>query len=195
MKALKLKTTENINIQGPLLISPTLFEDERGFFFESWNELSFNNLIERKVNFVQDNHSKSTLGVIRGLHYQLNPNAQGKLVRCINGEIFDVIVDLRIKSCTFGKWSGVYLSQKNQNELWIPEGFAHGFLSMSISAEIVYKTTNYWSRESERAIIWNDKNISINWPTEAINFSSPLLSSKDMNASTLDKAILNSEIF
>ncbi len=195
MKAINLQTTENIEIQGPLLISPTLFEDERGFFFESWNQLSFNNLVQRKVNFVQDNHSKSTLGVLRGLHYQLNPNAQGKLVRCINGEIFDVIVDLRIKSKTFGKWSGANLSQKNQKELWIPEGFAHGFLTISKSAEIVYKTTNYWSRGSERAIIWDDKKISIDWPTEAINFKSPLLSLKDMNASTLEKAILNSEIF
>ena len=112
-------------------------------------------------------------------------------MRCINGEIFDVIVDLRIKSNTFGKWSGAILNQKNQKELWIPEGFAHG-LTMSKSAEIVYKTTNYWSRESERAIIWDDKKISIDWPTEAINFKSPLLSAKDMNAATLEKAILNS---
>ena len=141
-----LKTIEDIEIDGPLLISPRIFEDSRGFFYESWNKESFFKLTNKNLNFVQDNHSKSSIGVLRGLHYQLNPYPQGKLVRCIKGSIFDVIVDLRIESKTFSKWAGVVLSQDNFKELWIPEGFGHGFLTMSDTAEVVYKTTNYWQK-------------------------------------------------
>ena len=164
MKAINLKTTDNIIIKGPLLISPTIFEDERGFFFESWNELSFNNLVEKKVNFVQDNHSKSCLGVLRGLHYQLDPKAQGKLVRCIKGEIIDVIVDIRGNSNTFGKWSGVNLSQKNQKEIWIPEGFAHGFQTLTNDVEMIYLHTNNYNRDYEGGIHPLDPQIGIKWP-------------------------------
>lgn len=190
-----LKTIENIEIKGPYLISPRIFEDSRGFFYESWNKESFLKLSNNNLNFVQDNHSKSKKGVLRGLHYQLNPYAQGKLVRCINGSIYDVIVDLRIKSKTFGKWAGVFLSKENFNQIWIPEGFAHGFLTISDTAEIIYKTTNYWQKNFERSIIWNDKSISIKWPLEYLKSKSPKLSFKDENSQTLDSAISKSEVF
>ncbi len=190
-----LKNNKGIEILGPILISPKIYEDSRGFFYESWNKKSFSNLINKKVDFVQDNHSKSVNGVLRGLHYQINPFAQAKLVRCVKGEIFDVIVDLRIKSETFGNWSGVILSQSNFKQLWIPEGFAHGFLTISKLAEVVYKTTNYWNQNSERTILWNDKSISISWPLDLIKSKLPALSEKDKNAYSLEKVIRNSDIF
>ena len=195
MKISPLKTAEEIEIDGPLLISPNIFEDSRGFFYESWNKEEFFKLTNMKLDFVQDNHSKSSNGVLRGLHYQLNPYPQGKLVRCIKGSIFDVVVDLRIKSKTFGKWSSAVLSQLNHNGLWVPEGFAHGFLTISDSAEVIYKTTNYWAKDFERSILWNDRKISIKWPIEYLDYKSPKLSMKDKNASTLEKAILKSEVF
>ena len=190
-----LKNNKGIEILGPILISPKIYEDSRGFFYESWNKKSFSNLINKKVDFVQDNHSKSVNGVLRGLHYQINPFAQAKLVRCVKGEIFDVIVDLRIKSETFGNWSGVMLSQSNFKQLWIPEGFAHGFLTISKLAEVVYKTTNYWNQNSERTILWNDKTISISWPLDLIKSKLPALSEKDKNADSLEKVIRSSDIF
>ena len=190
-----LKNNKGIEILGPILISPKIYEDSRGFFYESWNKKSFSNLINKKVDFVQDNHSKSVNGVLRGLHYQINPFAQAKLVRCVKGEIFDVIVDLRIKSETFGNWSGVILSQSNFKQLWIPEGFAHGFLTISKLAEVVYKTTNYWNQNYERTILWNDKSISISWPLDLIKSKLPALSEKDKNAYSLEKVIRNSDIF
>ena len=190
-----LKNNKGIEILGPILISPKIYEDSRGFFYESWNKKSFSNLINKKVDFVQDNHSKSVNGVLRGLHYQINPYAQAKLVRCVKGEIFDVIVDLRIKSETFGNWSGVMLSQSNFKQLWIPEGFAHGFLTISKLAEVVYKTTNYWNQNYERTILWNDKSISISWPLDLIKSKIPALSEKDKNAYSLEKVIRNSDIF
>ena len=190
-----LKNNKGIEILGPILISPKIYEDSRGFFYESWNKKSFSNLINKKVDFVQDNHSKSVNGVLRGLHYQINPFAQAKLVRCVKGEIFDVIVDLRIKSETFGNWSGVMLSQSNFKQLWIPEGFAHGFLTISKLAEVVYKTTNYWNQNSERTILWNDKSISISWPLDLIKSKLPTLSEKDKNGYSLEKVISNSDIF
>ena len=190
-----LKTIEDIEIDGPLLISPRIFEDNRGFFYESWNKESFFKLTNKNLNFVQDNHSKSSLGVLRGLHYQLQPYPQGKLVRCIKGSIFDVIVDLRLESKTFGKWAGEVLSQDNFKEIWIPEGFGHGFLTISETAEVVYKTTNYWQKNFERTILWNDKRISIKWPLEYLHPKSPILSIKDKNAQTLETAILKSEVF
>ena len=190
-----LKNNKGIEILGPILISPKIYEDSRGFFYESWNKKSFSNLINKKVDFVQDNHSKSVNGVLRGLHYQINPYAQAKLVRCVKGEIFDVIVDLRIKSETFGNWSGVMLSQSNFKQLWIPEGFAHGFLTISKLAEVVYKTTNYWNQNYERTILWNDKSISISWPLDLIKSKLPTLSEKDKNGYSLEKVISNSDIF
>jgi dTDP-4-dehydrorhamnose 3,5-epimerase len=158
------------------IIEPNVYGDERGFFMESWQEKKFNDLVcERK--FVQDNHSKSTKGVLRGLHYQRAPFEQGKLVRCIQGEVYDVAVDIRPSSPSLGSWVGVILSAENKRQLWIPEGFAHGFLTLSDVAEFVYKTSGYYSPEHEECIIWNDANIGIQWPFR--DDMEPLLSDKD----------------
>ncbi|EEW5647007.1 dTDP-4-dehydrorhamnose 3,5-epimerase, partial [Escherichia coli] len=151
-------------IPDVLIFEPKVFGDERGFFMESFNQRQFEEIVGRKISFVQDNHSKSKKGVLRGLHYQLPPFAQGKLVRCINGEVYDVAVDLRPESINYGKWVGIILSAENKKQLWIPEGFAHGFLVISEFAEFAYKTTNYYSKESERGIRWNDPTINIQWP-------------------------------
>ncbi|EFJ4397557.1 dTDP-4-dehydrorhamnose 3,5-epimerase, partial [Escherichia coli] len=147
-------------IPDVLIFEPKVFGDERGFFMESFNQRQFEEIVGRKISFVQDNHSKSKKGVLRGLHYQLPPFAQGKLVRCINGEVYDVAVDLRPESINYGKWVGIILSAENKKQLWIPEGFAHGFLVISEFAEFAYKTTNYYSKESERGIRWNDPTIN-----------------------------------
>ena len=160
-----------------LLIEPEVFGDDRGFFFESFNQNKFEEATGYKINFVQDNHSKSVKGVLRGLHYQLPPKAQGKLVRVIQGEVFDVAVDLRQSSPTFGNWAGEILSADNNKQMWIPEGFAHGFLTISDTAEFLYKTTDFYSKDHEQAIQWNDEAINIKWPTEK-----PSLSPKDMAA-------------
>ncbi len=146
------------------IFEPKVFGDERGFFFESFNQKFFEETIGRPVTFVQDNHSKSVKGVLRGLHYQLPPMAQGKLVRVVQGEVFDVAVDIRKSSSTFGKWVGVVLSAENKRQLWIPEGFAHGFLTLSDTAEFLYKTTNFYSPKDEGSIFWNDATLSIAWP-------------------------------
>ncbi|EEG10444.1 dTDP-4-dehydrorhamnose 3,5-epimerase [Pseudogulbenkiania ferrooxidans] len=159
------------------IIEPQVFGDERGFFYESFNHKQFEEAIGQQVKFVQDNHSRSVKGVLRGLHYQLPPHAQAKLVRCAVGEVFDVAVDIRKSSPTFGQWVGVNLSAENKRQLWIPEGFAHGFLTLSKVAEFLYKTTDYYAPESERCINWNDQNLSIKWPT---GFD-PTLSKKDNN--------------
>lgn len=164
------------------IIEPTVFGDERGFFYESFNQRRFNQAIGRKVQFVQDNHSRSVKGVLRGLHYQLPPHPQAKLVRCVVGEVFDVAVDIRKSSLTFGKWVGVNLSAANKRQLWIPEGFAHGFLTLSNEAEFQYKTTDYWFKELERSIIWNDHVIGINWP---LIDEKPNLSKKDATSLSL----------
>lgn len=165
------------DIPDVLIFEPRVFGDDRGFFFESFSQKQFEEAVGRKVEFVQDNHSKSTKDVLRGLHYQLEPYAQGKLVRCIVGEVFDVAVDIRESSPTYGKWVGVHLSAENKRQFWIPEGFAHGFLVLSDTAEFVYKTTNYYHPESDRGLIWNDKTININWPLTG----EPVLSAKDSN--------------
>lgn len=159
------------------IIEPTVFGDERGFFMETWNQKRFEELVTGKpTQFVQDNHSESKKGCLRGLHYQLKPYAQGKLVRCIDGEVFDVAVDIREKSPAFGQWVGVHLSAENKRQLWIPEGFAHGFLVLSETAEIIYKTTDYYTPESDRGIRWNDKDLAISWPIEGLEL---ILSEKD----------------
>ena len=163
-----------LSIPDVLLIEPQVFGDERGLFFESFNQNKFEEALGKKINFVQDNHSKSVKGVLRGLHYQLSPKAQGKLVRVIQGEVFDVAVDLRQSSPTFGKWVGEILSSDNKKQMWIPEGFAHGFLTLSDTAEFLYKTTDFYSKDQEQAIIWNDEALNINWPIDK-----PLLSPKD----------------
>ena len=161
------------------IIEPTVFGDERGFFFESFHQNRFEQAIGYAVNFIQDNHSRSVKGVLRGLHYQLSPHAQAKLVRCVQGEVFDVAVDIRRGSATFGKWVGVHLSAENKRQLWIPEGFAHGFVTLSESADFLYKTTHYYAAQSERAILWNDPELAIDWPLAGIT---PQLSAKDTQA-------------
>jgi dTDP-4-dehydrorhamnose 3,5-epimerase len=166
-------------LKGLLIIEPRVFGDERGFFFESYNEMAFNEATGLSPRFVQDNHSKSVKGVLRGLHYQLPPKAQGKLVRVVQGEVFDVAVDIRKDSPTIGQWVGEVLSAENKKQLWIPPGFAHGFLTLSDTAEFLYKTTDTWSPEHERAIIWNDATLSIDWP---LNGLVPQLAAKDAAA-------------
>ncbi|KAA0544795.1 MULTISPECIES: dTDP-4-dehydrorhamnose 3,5-epimerase [Citrobacter] len=151
-------------IPDVLIFEPKVFGDNRGFFFESFNQRIFEDVTGLKVGFVQDNHSKSSRGVLRGLHYQLPPHAQGKLVRCVAGEVYDIAVDIRKSSITFGQWVGFNLSADNKRQLWIPEGFAHGFLVLSETAEFVYKTTNYYEPQSERAIRYDDQLLNIQWP-------------------------------
>ncbi|EEW2614137.1 dTDP-4-dehydrorhamnose 3,5-epimerase [Escherichia coli] len=174
-------------IPDVLIFEPKVFGDERGFFMESFNQKVFEEAVGRKVEFVQDNHSKSSKGVLRGLHYQLEPYAQGKLVRCVVGEVFDVAVDIRKSSPTFGKWVGVNLSAENKRQLWIPEGFAHGFLVLSETAEFLYKTTNYYHPEAEGSLLWNDDDININWPSSF----DIILSKKDENAPRFNRIIGN----
>ena len=151
-------------IPGVLIIEPKVFGDDRGFFYESFNEKAWCEATGIDTHFVQDNHSKSSKGVLRGLHYQLPPAAQGKLVRCVAGEVFDVAVDIRRKSPTFAQWVGVHLTAENKRQLWLPEGFAHGFQVLSDTAEFLYKTTNYYSPGHERSIVWNDPALGVNWP-------------------------------
>lgn len=157
-----------------LIVEPKVFGDDRGFFYESFNQKQWETATGLSPNFVQDNHSRSVRGVLRGLHYQIE-QAQGKLVRCVLGEVFDVAVDIRKSSATFGKWVGVHLSAANKRQLWVPEGFAHGFLVLSDVAEFLYKTTDYYAPEHERCISWNDPDIGIEWPFD----ETPKLSGKD----------------
>ncbi|NRR31630.1 dTDP-4-dehydrorhamnose 3,5-epimerase [Oxalobacteraceae bacterium] len=173
-------------LEGLLVIEPKVFGDDRGFFYESFNARRFAELTGVQVEFVQDNHSRSARNVLRGLHYQIQ-QAQGKLVRVTAGAVFDVAVDLRKSSPTFGQWYGLELSAENKRQLWIPAGFAHGFVVTSESAEFLYKTTDYWAPEFERSILWNDPAIGIEWPLEA----APLLSGKDQAGSLL----ANAEVF
>ena len=167
-----------------LLIEPKVFGDERGFFFESFSQRLFNEAVGREVTFVQDNHSSSQKGVLRGLHYQLPPHAQGKLVRVVEGEVFDIAVDIRQSSPRFGQWVGVHLSAENKHQLWIPEGFAHGFLTLSETAQFLYKTTNYYAPQAERCIVWNDAQIEITWPVIDL----PVVSAKDAIGSVFTQA-------
>jgi len=176
----------NTEIPEVFIFEPKVFGDARGFFFESFNQKIFEETEGRKVEFVQDNHSQSQKGVLRGLHYQLAPHAQGKLVRCVEGEVFDVAVDIRESSATFGRWVGVVLSAENKRQLWIPEGFAHGFLTLSDKAQFLYKATNFYAPQSERSIIWNDPEIAIDWP----NIDDIVLSAKDEQGLTLSTADL-----
>jgi dTDP-4-dehydrorhamnose 3,5-epimerase len=184
MRAESLTTAAGVPVQGPLLLTPQVFGDPRGFFFESWNQQAFN-AAAGDTAFVQDNHSRSSRGVLRGLHYQLPPHPQGKLVRCVAGEIFDVAVDLRRRSPTYGQWVGTMLSGENHQQLWLPAGFSHGFLTLSEQAEVLYKTTDVWSRDCERAIRWDDPALAIAWPLEALAGAQPQLSEKDAAAPLL----------
>ena len=173
-----------LTIPDVFLIEPQVFGDERGFFFESFNYARFEAAIGRKVNFVQDSHSKSARGVLRGLHFQ-DPKPQGKLVRVTQGEIFDVVVDIRPDSPAFGQWVGEILSAESKRQLWIPEGLAHGFLVLSDTAELLYKTTDYYAPSSEGCLRWDDPTLAIRWPLDG----APALSSKDQNG------LLFSEMF
>ena len=172
------------DIPEVLIIEPKVFGDERGFFFESYNERQWEEKTGLRTRFVQDNHSRSAKGVLRGLHYQIR-QPQGKLVRCVVGEVFDVAVDLRRSSPTFGKWSGTLLSAENKRQMWVPEGFAHGFLVLSDAAEFLYKTTDYYAPENERGIVWNDPELGIDWPIEG----EPVLSKKDAEAAPFKDAV------
>ena len=170
-------------IPDVLVIEPAVFGDARGFFFESWNQRSFATLVGAEADFVQDNHSASGAGVLRGLHYQVK-QAQGKLVRVVKGEVFDVVVDLRRSSPTFGKWVGERLSEENHRMMWVPVGFAHGFLVLSERAEFVYKTTDYYAPEHERTLLWNDPAVGVQWPLTG----APLLKPKDATGTPLADA-------
>lgn len=177
MMSLRIKETELAEV---LIVEPRVFKDTRGYFFESFNSDVFRAATGLDVSFVQDNHSKSIMGVIRGLHYQI-AQPQGKLVRAVEGTIFDVAVDIRRGSPTFGRWTGVELSAENKRQFWIPAGFAHGFAVVSGSAQVIYKTTDYYSPEHERCVRWDDPEIGIEWP----NIAEPLLSAKDTSAKSL----------
>lgn len=169
-------------VEGLLLITPDVYGDARGFFFESWNQVRWQEQLQahgqQAQPFLQDNHSHSTQGVLRGLHWQVAPHAQGKLVRCVVGEVFDVAVDLRQRSPSFGQWYGVRLSASNHHQLWVPVGFAHGFLTLSDTAEVLYKATDVWSRSCERSVHWQDPQLAITWPGD----QTPQLSDKDAAA-------------
>lgn len=175
MQISNLISNKGIFFNGIKIISPRIFEDNRGYFYESWNKSALDENVS-KINFCQENHSFSKKNVLRGLHFQVNPYAQGKLVECLAGEIFDVIVDLRIKSPSFLQWGGVKLSENNHKQIWIEKGFAHGFYTLSKEAHVIYKVDNYWEKEYERTIIWNDSSLSINWPLE---YENPEISDKD----------------
>ena len=172
-----------LSIPDVLLIEPKVFGDDRGFFFESFNQRVFEEAVGRPVAFVQDNHSKSVHNVLRGLHYQIK-RPQGKLVRVLAGEVFDVAVDIRGNSPTFGRWVGALLSAENKHQLWVPAGFAHGFVTLSETAEFLYKTTDFWFPEHERCIAWNDPDIGIEWP----GIDAPQLSAKDAQGQKLARA-------
>ncbi len=167
-----------------LMIEPKVFGDDRGFFYESFNERAFSETVGRRVAFVQDNHSRSARHVLRGLHFQVE-HTQGKLVRVVSGAVFDVAVDLRRGSPRFGQWVGVELSETNRRQLWIPEGFGHGFLVTSDHADFLYKTTDYWFPKAERCIVWNDPTLAIDWP---LGGASPVVSAKDQTGAALDDA-------
>jgi dTDP-4-dehydrorhamnose 3,5-epimerase len=178
---MKTITTAIANV---LIIEPRVFGDSRGFFFESFNQKAFNQVTGLEVNFVQDNHSRSTKGVLRGLHYQIE-QPQGKLVRVVRGAVFDVAVDLRKSSSTFGKWVGAELTEENHRQMWVPPGFAHGFLTLSETADFLYKTTDYYAPQFERCIAWDDGAIAVAWPSAGIT---PQLSVKDQAGALLADA-------
>ncbi|WP_341313066.1 dTDP-4-dehydrorhamnose 3,5-epimerase [Paraburkholderia sp. IMGN_8] len=178
--AFDVRLTELADVK---IIEPAVFGDARGFFFESFNAREFSMHIAHGVEFVQDNHSRSSYGVLRGMHYQIQ-HPQGKLVRVIHGEVFDVAVDMRLSSETFGKWAGVRLSAENHRQLWIPPGFAHGFVVLSSTAEFAYKTTDYWFPEHERSLLWSDQEVDIAWPIDA----EPVLAPKDAAGKQLYEA-------
>ena len=199
-----LVTTNGELVEGPLLVIPQTFGDDRGFFYESWNQRRFHaDLIAAgtpsaevdALQFRQDNHSRSNRGVLRGLHFQLLPEPQGKLVRCSVGAIFDVAVDLRLDSPSFGQWVAAELNAQNHHQLWVPVGFAHGFLTLSDVAEVQYKASGFWNRSCERSLRWDDPSIAIAWPLERASVETPLLAEKDAVAPLLDALKAGGEVF
>ena len=195
MQIKTLKSEKDNKINGPLILNPDRYFDNRGFFFESWNEKKFNDIISKKVTFVQDNHSVSFQGVLRGLHFQKKPNAQGKLIRVVSGKILDIIVDLRANSSSFKEWTSIVLSKRNGLQLWVPEGFAHGFITITKKAEINYKTTQFWNKESERTIMWNDNNLNINWRLKDLKIKNPIVSEKDSSGNTFKYLYEKGDLF
>ena len=190
-----LQTAQGLNIDGPLLITPRAFGDDRGWFFESWNQNNFNEAVGETVVFSQDNHSLSVCGVLRGLHYQLAPETQAKLVRASLGEIFDVAVDIRRSSPSFGQWVGAILSAKNKQQLWVPEGFAHGYLTLSNVAEVQYKARGFWNNSCERTIRWDDPELSIHWPLDQLEGTAVSLSEKDEASPSFKAAATARDVF
>ena len=184
-------------LDGLLLVTPEVFADGRGCLFESWNQQRWQQILsahhQDPGGFVQENHSSSRRGVLRGLHLQLAPHSQAKLVRCVQGEIYDVAVDLRPRSAGYGQWVGVDLSARNRQQLWVPAGFAHGFLCLSETAEVLYRTTAFWHPGSERSVRWDDPELAIDWPLAALGEVRPLLSAKDAAAPLLAEAGLLTE--
>ena len=204
MQAERLMGTGGQPLEGPLLITPRVFGDDRGFFYESWNERSFQSALvgagvaeaeAQSIRFRQDNHSRSSAGVLRGLHYQLLPEPQGKLVRCSLGEIVDVAVDLRRSSSTYGQWVSAELSAANQQQLWVPVGFAHGFLTLSDVAEVQYKASGFWNRDCERSLRWDDPTLQLAWPLEQAGVAHPSLAAKDADAPLLAELEAAGEVF
>ena len=195
MQLEQLKTAAGVTLQGPLLITPKAFGDDRGWFYESWNQRKFDDAAGEPVLFSQDNHSRSIQGVLRGLHYQLAPDPQAKLVRATVGAIYDVAVDIRRSSPTFGAWVGAELSAENRSQLWIPEGFAHGFLTLSTVAEVQYKARGFWNKACERAIVWNDPDLGIAWPIERLQGAEVSLSGKDAEAPGFKAAEATGDVF
>lgn len=190
---------DSFAIDGPLLLTPRVFSDARGFFLESWNQRRFAEALalppEQVPHFHQDNHSCSSRGVLRGLHYQLPPEPQAKLVRCVSGVIFDVAVDLRRSSPSFGQWVGAELSGENHRQLWVPVGFAHGFLTLSQEAHVLYKTSGFWNPACERSLRWDDPALAIAWPLQGLGPDGPLLAAKDGDAPDLAAASAAGDLF
>ncbi|EAU75481.1 dTDP-4-dehydrorhamnose 3,5-epimerase [Synechococcus sp. RS9916] len=191
----QLSSPQGAVMDGPLLIQPSVFGDDRGWFFESWNQQRFDDAVGSPVVFSQDNHSRSSRGVLRGLHYQLAPQPQAKLVRVSLGAVFDVAVDLRQKSPTFGHWVGAELTAENKAQLWIPEGFAHGFLTLSEVAEVQYKARGFWNKDCERAIRWDDPSLAITWPVHQLKGTAVSLSDKDADAASFQAATSTGDVF
>ena len=195
MKGTQSRTKTNEIVEGPLLITPEFYKDNRGYFYEFWNKDEFNKLISKEVFFVQDNISFSKKGVLRGLHYQINPYSQSKLISCKKGSIFDVAIDLRKNSNTFGKYCFEYLNEENKNQFWIPSGFAHGFIALSDNTEVHYKVEGLRNVQYERSLKWDDADLDIEWPTLKNKISQVILSDKDSCASSFKEAFKLGEVF
>jgi dTDP-4-dehydrorhamnose 3,5-epimerase len=195
MRVEQLRAAAGLEMVGPLLITPQVFGNDHGFFYESWYQRRFDEAVGEATTFALDNHSRSSRGVLRGLHYQLPPEPQGKLVRCPVGAILDVTVDLRHSSPTFDQWVAAKLSAENHRQLCVPLGFAHGFLSLSEQAEVLYKTSGYWSKSCERSVRWDDPELAIACPLDQLDGVEPMLAEKDATAPLLTEAVAAGEVF